>query len=153
MYDVPLWFSTCPLECVYETSYRSLKCACSGRAEMPQMVYADDNTSLIHQVKFRRNWYISIGSSSVICWMVFHMMTHAPLTWAYEINCYFNGKVIGSHRQISLARRVLHVVPIELAPSRWRRAFNIVQWILKVTSCVNNTNNFFQSAFGRTVVC
>ena len=47
-----------------------------------------------------------MGSSSVIRWMVFHMMTHAPLTWAYEINCYFNGQVIGSRRQISLARNV-----------------------------------------------
>ena len=98
-----------------------------------------------------------MGSSSVIRWMVFHMMT-----WAYEINCYFDGQVISSRRQISLARnvekrhrfwgaralgswqliqiacrlqesvqedpgrRVLHVVRIELAPSRWRRAFNIV---------------------------
>ena len=47
-----------------------------------------------------------MGSSSVIRWMVFHMMTHAPLTWAYEINCYFNGQVIGSRRQISLARNI-----------------------------------------------
>ena len=34
------------------------------------------------------------------------MMAHAPLIWAYEINCYFNGHVIGSRRQISLARNV-----------------------------------------------
>ena len=47
-----------------------------------------------------------MGSSSVIRWMVFHMMAHAPLTWASEINCYFNGEVIGSRRQISLARNV-----------------------------------------------
>ena len=47
-----------------------------------------------------------MGSSSVICWMVFHMMTHAPLTWSSEINCHFNGQVICSHRQISLARNV-----------------------------------------------
>ena len=47
-----------------------------------------------------------MGSSSVIRWMVFYMMTHAPLTWASEINCYFNGQVIGSHRQISWARNV-----------------------------------------------
>ena len=47
-----------------------------------------------------------MGSSSVIRWMVFHVMTHAPLTWAYEINCYFNEQVIGSRRQISLARNV-----------------------------------------------
>ena len=47
-----------------------------------------------------------MGSSSVIRWMVFHMMVHAPLTWASEINCYFNGEVIGSRRQISLARNV-----------------------------------------------
>ena len=33
------------------------------------------------------------------------MMTHAPLTWASEINCYFNGQMIGSRRQI-LARNV-----------------------------------------------
>ena len=101
-----------------------------------------------------------MGSSSVIRWMAFHMMTHAPLTWACEINCHFNGQVIGSRRRISLARnvekrhrfwgarafgswqsiqiarrlqesvqedpgrRVLHVVRIELAPSRWRRPFN-----------------------------
>ena len=37
-----------------------------------------------------------MGLSSVIRWMVFHMMVHAPLTWASEINCYFNGEVIGS---------------------------------------------------------
>ena len=47
-----------------------------------------------------------MGSSSVIRWMVFHMMAHVPLTWASEINCYFNGEVIGSRRQISLARNV-----------------------------------------------
>ena len=41
-----------------------------------------------------------MDSSSVIRWMVFHMMTHAPLTRAYEISCYFNGQVIGSRRQI-----------------------------------------------------
>ena len=34
------------------------------------------------------------------------MMTHAPLIRASEINCYFNGQVIGSRRQISLARNV-----------------------------------------------
>ena len=39
---------------------------------------------------------ISMSSSSVIRGMVFHMMTHALLTWASEINCYFNGQVIGS---------------------------------------------------------
>ena len=38
--------------------------------------------------------------------MVFDMMTHAPLIWASEINCYFNGHVISSRRQISLARNV-----------------------------------------------
>ena len=47
-----------------------------------------------------------MGSSSVIRWLVFHMMTHAPLTWASDINCYFNGQVIGSRRQISLPRNV-----------------------------------------------
>ena len=47
-----------------------------------------------------------MGSSSMIRWMVFHIMAHAPLTWASEINCYFNGEVIGSHRHISLARNV-----------------------------------------------
>ena len=47
-----------------------------------------------------------MGSSSVIRWIIFHMMTHAPLTWSSEINCYFNGQVIGSRRQISLARNV-----------------------------------------------
>ena len=57
MYDVPVWFSTCPLECIYKTSYPSLECACGGRVERPQMVYANDNTSLIDQVKFRRNRY------------------------------------------------------------------------------------------------
>ena len=49
-----------------------------------------------------------MGSSSVIRWMVFHMMTHAPLIRASEINCYFNGQVVGGRRrrQISLARNV-----------------------------------------------
>ena len=57
MSDVPVWFSACLLECIYKTSYPSLECAYGGRAERPQMVYANDNTSLIHQVKFRRNRY------------------------------------------------------------------------------------------------
>ena len=47
-----------------------------------------------------------MGSSPVIRWMVFHMMIHVPLTWASQINWYFNGQVIGSRRQISLARNV-----------------------------------------------
>ena len=57
MYDVPVWFSACPLIHVYKRSYPSLEYACGGRAERPQMVYANDNTSLIHQIKFRRNRY------------------------------------------------------------------------------------------------
>ena len=89
---------------VYKTNYPSLECACGGCAERPQMVYANDNTSLIHQIKFRRNRYPC--SYIDIHWMVFHMMTHAPLTWSSEINCYFNGQMIGSRRQISLARNV-----------------------------------------------
>ena len=36
-------------------SYPSLRCACGGRAERPQMVYMNDNTSLIHQIEFRHN--------------------------------------------------------------------------------------------------
>ena len=57
MYDVPVWFSACPLALihVYKRSYPSLRCACGGRAERPQMVYMNDNTSLIHQIKFRHN--------------------------------------------------------------------------------------------------
>ena len=55
MYDVPVWFSACPLIHVYKRSYPSLRCACGGRAERPQMVYMNDNTSLIHQIKFRHN--------------------------------------------------------------------------------------------------
>ena len=55
MYDVPVWFSACPLIHVYRRSYPSLRCACGGRAERPQMVYMNDNTSLIHQIKFRHN--------------------------------------------------------------------------------------------------
>ena len=40
---------------VYKRSYPSPRCACGGRAERPQMVYMNDNTSLIHQIKFRHN--------------------------------------------------------------------------------------------------
>ena len=40
-----------------KTSYPTLRCASGGRAERPQMVYANDDTTLIHQVKFRRNRY------------------------------------------------------------------------------------------------
>ena len=105
MYDVPVWFSACPLIHVYKTSYPSLECACGGRAERPQRVYANDNTSLIHQIKFRRNrypwahplWFVELSST----WWPMHLCT-----WASEINCYFNGQVIGSRRQISLARNV-----------------------------------------------
>ena len=51
-----------------------------------------------------------MGSSSVIRWMVFHMMTHAPLIWASEVNCYFNGQVIGSRRQISWLEMLKNVI-------------------------------------------
>ena len=40
-----------------KTSCPTLRCAIGDRAERPQMVYANDNTSLIHQVKFRRYRY------------------------------------------------------------------------------------------------
>ena len=40
---------------VYKRSYPSPRCTCGGRAERPQMVYMNDNTSLIHQIKFRHN--------------------------------------------------------------------------------------------------
>ena len=94
------------LSIMYKTSYPTLRCACGGRTERPQMVYANDNIYKFNSPRKISTQLISMGSSSVICWMVFHMMTHAPLTWAYQINCYFNGQVIGSRRQISLARNV-----------------------------------------------
>ena len=51
-----------------------------------------------------------MGSSSVIRWMVFQMMTHAPLTWANEINCYFHGQVIGCRRQIPWLEMLTNVI-------------------------------------------
>ena len=55
MYDVPVWFSASALIHVYKRSYPSLRCAYGGRAERPQMVHMNDNTSLIHQIEFRHN--------------------------------------------------------------------------------------------------
>ena len=40
---------------VYKRSYPCPRCPCGGRAERPQMVYMNDNTSLIHQIKFRHS--------------------------------------------------------------------------------------------------
>ena len=40
-----------------KTSNPTLRCACGGRAQRLQMVYVNDNTSLIHQIKFRHNQY------------------------------------------------------------------------------------------------
>ena len=74
-----------------KTSYPTLRFALGGRAERLQMVYANDKRSLIHQITFGRNQYPWAHPLHVIIWMVFHMMTHAPMTWAFEINCYFNG--------------------------------------------------------------
>ena len=81
-YVVPVWFSACPLIHVYKTSYRSLECACGGRAERPQMLYANDNTSLIHQIKFRRNrypwahplWFVEWSST----WWPMHLWSGLP---------------------------------------------------------------------------
>ena len=44
--------------CIYhKTSYPTLRCACGGRAERRRMVYANDNTRLIYQIKFWCNRY------------------------------------------------------------------------------------------------
>ena len=68
--------------CTYKTSYPSVECAFGGRAERPQMVYANDNTSLIHQIKFRRNrypwahplWFVEWSST----WWSIHLWPGLP---------------------------------------------------------------------------
>ena len=84
MYDVPVSFSVCPLIHVYKTIYPSLplRCACGGGAERPQLVYANDNTRLIHQIKFRHNrypwahplWFVECSST----WWPMHLWPGLP---------------------------------------------------------------------------
>ena len=70
------------LSFMYKTSYPSLECACGGRAERPQMVYANDNASLIHQIKFRRSrypwahplWFVEWSST----WWSMHLWPGLP---------------------------------------------------------------------------
>ena len=91
--------------CMYKTSYRSLECACVGRVERPQMVYAKDNTNVIHQIKFRCYRYPWAHP----LWFVEWSSTLWPMhLWPglAKKNSYFNGQVIGSRRQIPLARNV-----------------------------------------------
>ena len=98
MYDVPVWFSACPLIHVYKTS--------SQASNVPVVAARNGRRwcmRTIIQVKFIKLNFDAIDIHGL---MVFHMMTLAPLTWASEINCYFNGQVIGSRRQISWARTI-----------------------------------------------
>ena len=90
---------------VYKRSYPSPRCACGGRAERPQMVYMNDNTSLIHQINFWHNlnpcahprWLVEWSST---LWSI-KLWPSIP-----KLKCYFNRQVIGSPRSISLARNV-----------------------------------------------
>ena len=87
-----------------KTSYPSLRCACGGRAERPQMVYAKDNISLIHQIKFRRNRFSRAYPLWFVDWL--SVWWHMYFWPGFQKNCYFNGKVIGNRRKIFLARNV-----------------------------------------------
>ena len=90
MYDVPVWFSACPLIHVYWPSDPSLRCACGGRAVRPQMVYANDDTSLIDKIKFRRNrypwahpmWFIKWSST----WWPMHLWPGLPKLTAFSMD-------------------------------------------------------------------
>ena len=125
MYDVTVWFSACPLIHVYKTSYPSLECACGARAERPQMVYANDNTSLIHQIKFRRNRYPWAHPLWFVEW---------SSTWKHHR--FWGARALGSWQSIQIAcrlqesvredtgRRVIHVVRRELTA----RSHVLVSW-------------------------
>ena len=73
-----------------KTSYPSLECACCGRTERPQMVYANDNTSLIHQIKSWRNrypwahpvWFVEWSST----WWPMHLWPGLPQLTAISMD-------------------------------------------------------------------